>query len=278
MHRRPWSDLCTAGYSFTDDRIAPQLCESVWTAAPFSSAEVKEKMADYYGTPEALGTVRNILEIGCGSGVISLLLAQQFPEATIHSVDIDTGAVSQTLLNIGALEQEDWRRRMRVYHTPIQEFDPRVSRPCRLCREGPTDVSTDVKRESSGSSGDDKRTEEIVVGEGDSNGEEKEEKLEEKEADVVVVDETESKREQEPPSPPPFECISEEEFDALENCTSFDLILCSPPYFPTDHKKDRFVAAMDTQRRLARHTHTLTMAELVEGTWLPLRLVGSILG
>lgn len=252
--------LLLAGYSFTDKYSTPELYESVWEAVPFKAAEVKAKMEHYYGTAEALGKVKNILEIGCGSGVISLLLAQQFPEATIHCVDIDTGAVSQTLLNIGALDQEHWRHRMRVYHTPIQEFDPSVSRPCRLCEEGssPPAESPRAQRENCGSSGDDETAETTLSSDEEENGVGMEEKLEEMEEKAEAADRT-----LEVPSPPAFDCIGEEEFNTLEKCTSFDLILCSPPYFPTDQKKDRFVAAMDTQRRLARHTHTLTMAELV---------------
>ena len=276
MHLMQVSNRSTAGYSFTDERITPDLWQSVWRGVPFSSAAVQAKLADYYGTPEALGTVRNILEIGCGSGVISLLLAQQFPEATIHSVDIDTGAVSQSLLNIEALEQEQWRRRMRVYHTPIQAFDPSVSRPCRLSLKNETAPAADTERGSSTKSECDNAVGETASREDSEDAVDVEERLEEKEVKMEEAEDNNAKAKETPP-PPAFEHISEEEFNALEKCTSFDLILCSPPYFPTDHKKDRFVAAMDTQRRLARHTHTLTMAELVGGKITPMRLFLDVL-
>ena len=42
---------------------------------------------------------RNILDVGCGSGLISLQMAQRFPLATIHAIDIEPAALQQSLEN-----------------------------------------------------------------------------------------------------------------------------------------------------------------------------------
>ncbi|KAF2076293.1 hypothetical protein CYY_002408 [Polysphondylium violaceum] len=43
----------------------------------------------------------------------------------------------------------------------------------------------------------------------------------------------------------------------------YDLIISAPPYFPSDPNTDPVVSSMLTTRRIARHTHTLSMQDLV---------------
>lgn len=47
--------------------------------------------ADLLGTLAAGGT--HILDIGTGTGIISLMMAQRFPDATIEAIDIDDNAI-----------------------------------------------------------------------------------------------------------------------------------------------------------------------------------------
>ena len=47
--------------------------------------------ADLLGTLAAGG--RHILDIGTGTGIISLMMAQRFPDATIEAIDIDDNAI-----------------------------------------------------------------------------------------------------------------------------------------------------------------------------------------
>lgn len=42
----------------------------------------------------------NILDVGTGSGLIALMLAQKFPDANVHGIDLDPGAVEQARRNI----------------------------------------------------------------------------------------------------------------------------------------------------------------------------------
>ncbi|KYR01859.1 hypothetical protein DLAC_01876 [Tieghemostelium lacteum] len=44
----------------------------------------------------------------------------------------------------------------------------------------------------------------------------------------------------------------------------YDLIISAPPYFKSDITIDQQVSAMKTNRRIARHTHTLSMKDLVQ--------------
>lgn len=62
---------------------------------------------------------RRILDVGTGSGLIALFMAQRFQNAVITAVDIDTDACDQALANIKASVFAD---RIKVVNSSIQEF------------------------------------------------------------------------------------------------------------------------------------------------------------
>ncbi len=62
-----------------------------------------------------------ILDIGAGTGLLSLMAAQRFQHATIDAVELDHGAYSQAVENIAKSPFSD---RIRVFHTAIQDFKP----------------------------------------------------------------------------------------------------------------------------------------------------------
>lgn len=54
------------------------------------------------GKGDAGAGALRILDIGCGTGLIALMMAQRFPEAMVWGIDIDSEAVSQARENVEA--------------------------------------------------------------------------------------------------------------------------------------------------------------------------------
>ena len=62
---------------------------------------------------------QRILDIGCGTGVIALMMAQRFPESQIVAIDIDEGAYQQTMANVAESPFSD---RVEVQLSSLQNF------------------------------------------------------------------------------------------------------------------------------------------------------------
>lgn len=108
-----------------------------------------------------------VLDVGTGTGIIALMMAQRYPDAHILGIDIDEGAVRQATANVLA---SPFSLRIRIQQTRLQDMD-----------------------------------------------------------------------------------------DSFAGC--FDAIVSNPPFFIDS------LAAPDEQRNLARHTTTLTYAELMQSAW-----------
>jgi tRNA1Val (adenine37-N6)-methyltransferase len=65
------------------------------------------------------GSPKNILEIGVGSGVVSLMLAQRFPLARITGVEIDPEACKQAAENA---QKSPWGNRIEFLNKSFQDF------------------------------------------------------------------------------------------------------------------------------------------------------------
>ncbi len=64
---------------------------------------------------------KNVLDIGTGTGLIAIMLAQRCPTAgEIHGVELDEAAYFQALEN---RDNSPWANRIDVFHTKIQDFD-----------------------------------------------------------------------------------------------------------------------------------------------------------
>lgn len=103
--------------------------------------------SDLLGTLAAGGT--RILDIGTGTGVLSLMLAQRFPEARITAVEIDDNAIIDATANFSASPFGD---RIQLVHTSFQEFAKDTSFhgtfDCIVCNPPYFDKSTESKDRS----------------------------------------------------------------------------------------------------------------------------------
>ena len=111
-----WHDLCAMKVG-TDGVILGSL-------APVSSA------------------MHRILDIGSGSGLVALMLAQRCPGATITAIDIDESAFRQTELNF---QQSLWSNRLNAVHAPFQEFSQQTEQHFDLIVSNPPFFSNSLK-------------------------------------------------------------------------------------------------------------------------------------
>lgn len=73
--------------------------------------------SDLLGTLGAGG--RRILDVGTGTGVLSLMYAQRYPEARITAIEIDDQAVLDARVNF---EASPFSNRIELHHTSFQDY------------------------------------------------------------------------------------------------------------------------------------------------------------
>ena len=62
----------------------------------------------------------SVLDVGTGTGIIALMMAQRCPQARVTALDIDAGAARQALQNVA---QSSFADRIEVLQKSVQEFD-----------------------------------------------------------------------------------------------------------------------------------------------------------
>ena len=75
-----------------------------------------------------------ILDVGTGTGLIALMLAQRNLEARIDGIDLDADACLQAQENV---RQSPFGTRIRIAHTPFQAFASTVTKPYDLIVSNP---------------------------------------------------------------------------------------------------------------------------------------------
>ena len=68
----------------------------------------------------SLGVPTKVLDVGTGSGLIALMLAQRIEGAQITAIDIDAGAVEQAKYNFGV---SPWSDRLECHQQALQELE-----------------------------------------------------------------------------------------------------------------------------------------------------------
>ena len=63
----------------------------------------------------------NILDIGCGTGLITLMLGQRNLDSNVTGIEIDKIAIQEAQENIS---NSDWQERIKIKHTSLQQFTP----------------------------------------------------------------------------------------------------------------------------------------------------------
>ena len=88
---------------------------------------------------------RSILDVGCGSGLIALMLAQR-SSAEITAIDMDEACVIQARENV---ENSPWKNKISVIHSSLQQFAQTPAKPFDLIVSNPPFFVNSLKNPSS---------------------------------------------------------------------------------------------------------------------------------
>lgn len=88
------------------------------------------------------GNAKMILDIGTGTGVIALMLAQRFPDARVHGVEIEEQAFSQAAQNF---QKSPWHDRMEIFHAAFQDYSKSPAKKYDLIVSNPPYFSNQLK-------------------------------------------------------------------------------------------------------------------------------------
>lgn len=78
------------------------------------------------------GTEQNVLDIGSGCGILSLMLAQRLPQSSIVGIELDSPSYQESLYNVS---HSKWKNRITMHHADVRsadfsnQFDLIVSNP-----------------------------------------------------------------------------------------------------------------------------------------------------
>jgi tRNA1Val (adenine37-N6)-methyltransferase len=73
---------------------------------------------------------QKVLDIGTGTGLLSLMIAQRNPELKIDAVELDEAAFTQARQNFS---NSPWSESIHIFHSPIQVFQPNTKYDLIVC-------------------------------------------------------------------------------------------------------------------------------------------------
>ena len=62
-----------------------------------------------------------ILDVGTGTGLVAIMLAQRFIRSQIHAIDIDQASAEEALFNT---QTSPWSERLSITHCALQDYNP----------------------------------------------------------------------------------------------------------------------------------------------------------
>lgn len=75
-------------------------------------------------------TAQRILDIGTGTGLIALMLAQRYPSLNITAIDIDKNSIEQATENI---KNSPFAQYITTHHTSLQDYNPKEKYDAIVC-------------------------------------------------------------------------------------------------------------------------------------------------
>ncbi|MDE3234806.1 MAG: methyltransferase [Bacteroidota bacterium] len=85
---------------------------------------------------------QHVLDIGTGTGLLSLMNAQKNKSSTFHAIEIDKPAAMQAATNF---EQSPWKNNFKIYHNSIQAFAEQNIQPYDVIISNPPFFQNDLK-------------------------------------------------------------------------------------------------------------------------------------
>lgn len=83
-----------------------------------------------FGALADIGNAKSVLDIGTGTGLLSLLLAQRFPEANFTAIDIDEESIRQAKINFN---NSPWNNRITSVITDIRHWNSEIKYDAVVC-------------------------------------------------------------------------------------------------------------------------------------------------